>query len=90
MGQKEETPRGSCWDTHLGGSHQLGCAGSDFVGADDQFLVFPCVQDNPVSRLPVLRVRREIVSETVHDRASADSSSPANTLRNQQLDPAAL
>lgn len=37
-----------CWDAHLGGSYQLGRAGSDFMGADDQFFIFACVQDNSV------------------------------------------
>lgn len=70
MGQSEETPRGSCRDTHLGGSHQLGCAGSDFVGADNQFLVFPCVQHNPVRRLPAMGVKGGIVSETQQSKCT--------------------
>lgn len=45
-------------DAHLGGSHQLGRAGSDFMGADNQLFIFACLQDNSVCRLPA--VGREI------------------------------
>lgn len=36
------------WDTHLGGSYELGCAGSDFMGANDELFVFAHVQDDSV------------------------------------------
>lgn len=39
-------------EPHLGGRHQLGRAGCDLVGADDELLVLARVQHHLVSRLP--------------------------------------
>lgn len=46
-------PRGqSPGEPHLGGCHQLGCAGRDLVRADDELLVLARVQHHFVRRLP--------------------------------------
>lgn len=40
---------GARGEAHLGGRHQLGCAGRDLVGADDELLVLARVKHHPVS-----------------------------------------
>jgi len=73
------TPQPWEQEAHLGSSHQLGCAGSNFMRADDQLFIFACLQDNSVCSLPA--VGREIPLE-IHYKCELCASSHA--LRNQQ------